>query len=321
MKKVASFKPFLPGLGVGAAYVFGLGLAVALATPGCTPTKPAAASEPLDEEAAKALDEYKAEIEIGRNMAGRLLAHYGTNGDEKLLGYINQVGNYVASYGDYPERRYMFAILDSDTINAYACPGGYILITQGALKNAVNEAELAAILGHEVTHVGKRHMFDTLRNMEKKELEANAKAGENMDKFPPAMRVRARPKPEETGTGAMLARYLSGSAGAGLNILQAAQAGMNVILAKGLDKGLELEADREGVKYAIRAGYEPKALSNYLERLGKKQDKKMRDLSKTHPPLAERRAQLAQLLVSLKADEIIGATGEARFAKMHKRLK
>jgi predicted Zn-dependent protease len=300
----------------------GLLAGILLAAPACMRSdKNKTVSEPMDEESAKALDDYKAEIEIGRNMAGRLLAFYGTNGDEKLIGYLNQVGNYVASYGDYPDRRYMFAVLDSDSVNAYACPGGYILVTAGAIKNAQTEAEVAAILGHEIAHVGKRHMYTTLKGMEKKEIEANAKAGEEINKLPESIRLRARPKAEDSETAAMLSRYMSGSAGAGLNLLQVAQAGMNVILQKGLDKNLELEADREGVKYAIRAGYEPKALGQYLDRLGKKQDKKIRDLSKTHPPLKERKEQLVELLASLKADEIIGASGEARFAKIKKRIK
>ena len=269
---------------------------------------------------AKAFEEYQAEVEIGRNMAGRLLGHYGRIEDEKLSGYVNQVGNYVASYGDYPDRRYMFAILNHESINAFACPGGYILVTLGAIRNADTEAELAMVLGHEVAHVGKKHMFDTLRSMKETELVDAAKARLEGSKWDPTLAVRRRTLPSETGTGAMVARYLTGSTGASLNILQAAQAGMSLITEKGLDKKLEYEADREGVKYAIRAGYDPQAMLVYLQRADEKSEKKVKNLEKTHPPVKKRKKEIAELLKALSADQIIGASGKDRFEKIHQSL-
>lgn len=297
------------------AVFLGLGLAL-FACINTPKEKPAGAD--LSGEDAKFFDEYRAEVEIGRNMAGRMLGYYGVIEDDQVTGYVNQVGNYVASYSDYPERRYMFAVLKHESINAFACPGGYILITMGALRMARSEAELAAILGHEVAHVGKRHMFDTLKKMKSEELEKKAKESTVIGKKDRPLRMRERPSGEESGTGALLARYLLGSSGTGLNILQAAQAGMSLITEKGLDKELEFEADQEGVKYAIRSGYEPKAMLRYLKRAEEATDAKLKNLEKTHPSTADRRKAIQSLLKTLKAEDIIGADGMERFERVRK---
>ena len=296
-------------------------LALVSLTLACTPkeqqpTEPAGPK--LSAEQQKALDDYRQEIEVGRNMAGRLLGYYGIIEDEKVLGYVNQVGNYVASYSDAPERRYMFAILKHESVNAFACPGGYILITMGAVRHANNEAELARILGHEVAHVGKRHMYDALKKMKEKELEDAAKSKVVGGPMHDALVPRERPEPDTSTTGSRLAEYLTGKGGVGLNVLAAAQAGMNLMTGKGLDKSVEFEADQEGVRYAIRAGYEPKALLTYLKRLEDHSDKKVKNLEKTHPPMADRRKHIAELLKTMKAEDIIGASGEERFTKVKK---
>ena len=113
----------------------------------------------------------KKEMEIGRNMAGRLLRFYGVHNDQKLVKYVNQVGNFVVRNSEFPDRRFMFDILDSEEVNAYACPGGYILITLGAVRKATSEAELAAIIAHEISHVGNEHMLNKLASMSEDELE------------------------------------------------------------------------------------------------------------------------------------------------------
>ncbi len=261
------------------------------------------------------LDDYKAEVEVGRNMAGRLLTFYGEYQDTGLKNYVNTVGSYVAKSGDYPDRRYMFGILDSDSVNAFACPGGYVLVTRGVLEAAVNEAELAAILGHETAHVGKKHMFNALRSMSKDQVErtqAEASARRRPDKF---SRARMRPEPEVNESGSALAKLMTTASGAGMGILQAAKAGMNLLLEKGLDKDLEFEADREGVKYAIRAGYEPRALDRFLERLAakKKKDNDKTVMDMTHPSIPDRRKVIADALNRLGADQIVGAIGKERF--------
>ena len=108
-------------------------------------------------------------------MAGRLLQYYGHYDNEELIKYINEVGLYVSANSDFPDRRYMFDIINTEEINAFACPGGYILISKGALRHAENEAELAHVLAHEIAHVGKKHMFDRLKSMTPEEMEKTSK--------------------------------------------------------------------------------------------------------------------------------------------------
>ena len=125
-----------------------------------------------------------------------------------------------------------------------------------------------------------------------------------------------------------MARYLSGSA-AGLSVLAAAKAGMSLILEKGLGAELEYEADSEGVSYAVSAGYDPRALEQYLCRLeslkgrtcktkAKKKGKPKDILDKTHPTVADRIINIKKTLAKMNADEIVGAKGTARFKKQTK---
>lgn len=284
----------------------------------------------LSKEDEKKLAEYKAEVILGRDMGGRLLQYYGTYGNEDIISYVNQVGSYVASVGDFPERKYMFAILDTDSVNAFACPGGYILVTKGALELAETEAELAMILGHEIAHVGLQHMYNTLKKMGDREIEKEAEEAAEKGQMNKtyASEVRRRPEADNSASAELISRYLSQSAGAGMTLLKAAKAGMNVLLEKGLDQKLEFEADEVGVSWAIRAGYEPFGMLRFLNRLSKnKKNKKNKKgssteiLDKTHPKVSDRKARIKKLLANMNAKEIVGAKGNDRFDKTLKPLK
>lgn len=285
---------------------------------------PPASTPPEDSAAQMALQDAKAEMEIGRTMAGRLLAFYGTFEDNQLTTYINQVGNFVAKAGNFPQRRYMFAVLDSDSVNAFACPGGYILITKGTIKHARTEAELAAVLGHEAAHVGLQHMFSTLKKMgaeDAKKLEEEAEGRKLKDDYAMA---RKRPAPEDSAAGTAIANFLASAGGGGLSVLQAAKAGMSMILEKGLDQKFEFEADAEGAKYAIRAGYNPKGLDDFLSRLAQEKKKtaagEQTVMDKTHPSIQDRRKSIATALQSMSPDQIVGAVLQKRYQGFQSRV-
>lgn len=295
--------------------------------------KTSASGKSLSEKEKK-LDEARAEMEIGRNMAGRLIKYYGAYPDEKLVRYVNEVGSLVSRYSEFPERKFMFEVYYSDDVNAFACPGGYILISLGAIKNASNEAELAAILGHEIAHVGRKHMLNALTKMSDEEFK---KAAETKSKFveePIEVTARRRPAAQQSEFGAIVARYVSGGS-AGLNILQAAKAGMSLITDKGLGAELEFEADREGTKIATNAGYYSKGLVNFLCRLEvnrghapnyclQKQAVKGAPksiLDKTHPSVPDRVLNIKGVLEAMRADEMVGAKGRKRYVAIKERIR
>ncbi|MFW7380473.1 MAG: M48 family metalloprotease [Oligoflexus sp.] len=288
-------------------------------------------NENLSVEERKRMEELKAEMEVGRNMAGRLLEFYGVYENEDVVRYLNEIGSLVASHSPFPDRRFMFDILNYDQPNAFACPGGYILISLGAIKNAKNEAELAAILGHEIAHVGRQHMYKQLQSMNEDELDEMAEQSRKSN-LPNDIAIRKRPEPEDSEAISFLARYMAGSV-AGLNVLKAARAGMSLILEKGLGADLEFEADTDGVRYAINAGYHPAALIEYLcrietSRTGKKQscyqepekDRKKTILDRTHPPVSQRIDKIKSVLKEVDASRIVGAHGEKRFLHYKKRI-
>src|SRR5687768_8515852 len=106
----------------------------------------------------------KEEIALGRELAGRTLGAAPLVNDASLQRYVNRVGRAIAAQTDRPELPWRFGVIDSPSINAFAAPGGVILITRGLYEILDNEAQLAAVLGHEVAHVMQRHHVQVLQS-------------------------------------------------------------------------------------------------------------------------------------------------------------
>lgn len=289
----------------------------------CVSSSDESSEPPVSEEAQQAIAKAKKETEIGRDMTGRLLKFWGAVGKKPLVRYVSEVGAYVAANSEYSDRKFMFEILDTPQVNAFAAPGGYILLTKGAIVNAESEAELAAVIAHEIAHVGKEHMINTL-------LEKNREFEDDRSDEPESVRVRRRPDPKKSQTGSLLAKYIAGSV-AGLNVLKAARQGMSIILEKGLGAELEFEADVEGSKILVNSGYYPFALVEYLcrietkrgmdkkdcfkERNSKIADQEKTILDKTHPTVPARIQTIMKELDKIDAKSITGAKGQKRFLK------
>jgi predicted Zn-dependent protease len=193
------------------------------------------------------------EIEIGKGVAANLLGAAPPVNDPQLQAYVNRVGQWVAMHTERPGLPWHFAVLDTNGVNAFATPGGYVFITRGMLLRMRDEAELAGVLAHEVSHVVEKHALKTMRKGALAGL-----AGDTLSSY-------AEKKGQEEFTKIV-------SAG-------------TEIYARGLDKEDEFAADRAGVVIATRAGYDPYGLPSVLQTLASinPKDDAVALMFKTHP--------------------------------------
>lgn len=201
------------------------------------------------------------EIQIGRQISGDLLGAAPLVKDAKLQKYVNLVGRWVTLQSERPDLPWQFGVIDSNDINAFSAPGGFVFITKGLYKKLNNEAELAGVLGHEIAHIVRKHQLKILQQSQWIGLGADA-----------------------------LGRELKGS-GAAQNLIGSGAE----IMSRKLDKNAEFEADRMGMVLAARAGYDVYGLPTVLEEIGHVApgDGSVALLFKTHPAPDVRFAMLS----------------------------
>ena len=107
------------------------------------------------------------EIEMGEKIRLEIYQQYELyQGSDELIAYVRSIGEKVAANAERKEEiNFRFDILNSDEINAFAIPGGGIFITTESLRYMKNEAELASVLGHEISHIDKKHSLNSLRQV------------------------------------------------------------------------------------------------------------------------------------------------------------
>lgn len=205
------------------------------------------------------------EIRIGRQIAGNLLGAMPLVRDDDLQRYVNVVGRWVAEQSGRNDIKWYFGVLDSEDINAFAAPGGYVFLTKGLYRRLSNEAELAGVLGHEIAHITHKDHLKLLKQTTLISTLGQA-VGENFKGSDQAVQ-------NLIGNGAE-------------------------IMARGLDKDTELAADRTGVVFAARAGYDPWGLPTVLQDLTALPagDQRTSLLYKTHPAPADRLAALGDAI-------------------------
>ncbi|HXC60571.1 MAG TPA: M48 family metalloprotease [Steroidobacteraceae bacterium] len=174
----------------------------------------------------------KGEIESARRNYEEITKFYGVYEDQGIQDYVNAIGQRVARHSDMPDMEWHFTVLDDGSINAFTTGGGYVYVFRGLLAYMNSEAELAGVIGHEIAHVTQRH-------------------------------------PSKGQGRSILANILA--IGAAVMTGNAAVADMASIGAgawvQGYGREAESEADRFGMVYMTRAGYDPKAMKSMFETL------------------------------------------------------
>jgi predicted Zn-dependent protease len=205
------------------------------------------------------------EYYIGRAVAARILTSYPLARDPELAGYIHRVGMTVAACSDRPETYggYHFALLATGEVNAFAAPGGIILVTRGMVETAQDEEELSAILAHEVGHVCAKHGLKAIKQSRLIEaFEFLATEG------------AARTSHENIARLAQVYDQVLGDV-------------VETLVERGYSRKQEYEADELSLIFACRAGYDPEGLYRALNRLEEREAGGM-GLFSTHPPSGDR---------------------------------
>jgi predicted Zn-dependent protease len=195
------------------------------------------------------------ERSLGSRMAGQIKTENRFVADPAVSEYVNRVGQRIVRLSDRPGIPYEFSVIESKDVNAFALPGGYIYVYTGLLRQLDTEAQLAGVLGHEISHVVARHGVKQLQ--------------------------------EGLGLQVLSQIILGGSsettqalAGQGLGLLM-----------KGYSRSMEREADQLGILYSTRAGHNPQGMVQVLEKLNQLsggRDGFWENLSSDHPPEAQR---------------------------------
>ena len=182
------------------------------------------------------------ELQVGREQHPQVLAEFGgPYPDPALQAYVQQIGQELAAASELPDLPFTFTLLNSEVVNAFALPGGYVYVTRGLLVLADDEAELAGVLAHEIGHVSARH------SAQRYSRGVLAQGGLTL--------------------GTIVAGVLGGAAAAEA-VGQAGGAGAKAWLA-GYSRDQEFQADDLGVRYLARAGYDPGAMPSFLEKLAR----------------------------------------------------
>ena len=185
------------------------------------------------------------EKEIGLEEHEKVLNSMPMFEDEELLAYVREVGNKVAKVSHRPDLDYYFHIIDSPEINAFALPGGYVYVNRGLLTFMNSEAELAAVLAHEIGHITARH----------------------------AVQQQARGALAKTvaTVGGFVTAVATGSSYVGSQISEVASIWAQTGLS-GFGREHELEADSLGAQYLVAAGYDPAAMIEVITTLKNQED-------------------------------------------------
>lgn len=209
------------------------------------------------------------EIAMGKEYDPQIVAGFGLYENEQIQSYIDAKGQEMAAISHRSNLAYEFKILDSDVVNAFAVPGGYVYFTRGIMAHFNNEAEFAGVLGHEIGHVTARHTAVSQRNQMLSQI--GLIAG-----------IVAIPEL------ASMAQPLSN--------------GMQLLMLKN-GRNAESQSDQLGVEYSSKIGYDAKEMADFFNTLARKQEAagvSIPEFLSTHPDPNNRRETVDALAIEMQ---------------------
>jgi predicted Zn-dependent protease len=222
------------------------------------------------------------ERDLGNRVSQQLVDKYGVYQDKDVTRYVTLVGTVLAKESSRPDLNWTFIVLDTDGVNAFAAPGGVIHVTRGLLGLAKNEAELAGVLGHEITHVTAKH---TVRAIQQGKLVSMGG--------------------EAAGQGAVREQLIA----------KMSSKAYHLLLDGEFSRDDENEADDKGVRLANKLGYDPHGLVDVLKKIDARNTGRdeRNGLFASHPATKDRIARIDKQIAAEKLAAT--ATVEARYAK------
>ena len=227
------------------------------------------------------------EVAIGQGMADQVAQTEKALPDSVWQSYLSEVGNRIVTVCDRKDIEYHFTVIKSDQINAFAAPGGYIYFYTGLLERMETEAQLAAVMAHEISHVVARHGIKRL----------------------------------QASLGVALAYELAFGDGSSEAIDQAVGVGLGLVFA-GYSRENERESDDFGFTYMVRAGYDPRGMEemfHVLAQAGSESGSSFERLLSSHPETQERIANARARIGAMKPESNL-ETGRERYQSMLSRL-
>jgi len=260
--------------------LFSLILSISILVSGCATTGPGGKQSFI-------IVPVEQEVSIGAGMAEQVEQTAKIFPDQEWQDYLNRVGQKIVAVSDRKDIEYHFKVIESDQINAFAAPGGYIYFYTGLLREMENESEMAAVMAHEISHVVARH---SVRNIQA------------------AMGV------------AMAYELVFGDEGSQARDL-AIGIGMNLLFAK-YSRDYEREADSYGILYMKKAGYNPNGavtMFGKLAALGGSGGAGIFEAFSTHPESQDRIASAKSQIAGMQLSPQL-ITGTSKYNQMLKRL-
>ena len=270
-----------------------IGTSVAVAT-GTMTTEQAQSINKSVESVSKSFEELTPENEyyIGRSVSSLVLSRYKPYDNSRVNSYLNLLGQSLAKFSDQPDTfgGYHFLALDTEEVNAFAAPGGFILVSRGLLRCCKNEDALAAVLAHEIGHIQNKHGLKAIKT----------------SRWTSTMTVLAA-ESVKSFAGQELAQLTETFEGSLDDIMQ-------TMVNSGYSRKSETQADISAVEIMKRAGYNPDGLRQMLLEMDGRMKPTEAGFAKTHPDPKTRINDVENLLRDC-AQVVVIKPRQARFEK------